>query len=103
MMFEAATDEDIKEEIGEYIEELVGEEPEALFLLGPGGTLEFIGKMLGIEKTLLGIDAVSRGQQVGTDLNEEGILKLFEKYNKYKLILSPIGAQGFVLGREICH
>ena len=99
MMFETASDEAIKEEIGEYIEELVGEEPDALFLLGPGGTLEFIGNMLGIEKTLLGIDAVSGGQRVGTDLNEEGILELFKQYNKYKLILSPIGAQGFVLGR----
>ena len=99
MMIEAASDEDIKDEIGEYIEELVSEEPDTLFLLGPGGTLEFIGNMLKVEKTLLGIDAVSGGQQVGKDLNEEGILKLFENYNKYKLILSPIGAQGFVLGR----
>lgn len=99
MMIEAASDEDIKEEIGEYIEELISEEPDTLFLLGPGGTLEFIGNMLGIEKTLLGIDAISNGQQVGTDLNEEGILKLFKNYNKIKLILSPIGSQGFVLGR----
>ncbi len=99
MMIEAASDEEIKEEIGEYIEELVSEEPDALFLLGPGGTLEFIGNMLGIEKTLLGIDAIAHGQQVGKDLNEEGLLKLFDNYNNIKLILSPIGSQGFVLGR----
>ncbi|MCK5024254.1 MAG: ATP-NAD kinase family protein [Thermoplasmata archaeon] len=99
MMIEAASDEAIKEEIGEYIEELISEEPDTLFLLGPGGTLEFISKMLGMEKTLLGIDAIAGGQQVGDDLNEEGILQLFEKYNKIKLILSPIGSQGFVLGR----
>ncbi len=99
MMIEAASDETIKEEIGEYIEELVSEQQDTLFLLGPGGTLEFIGNMLGIEKTLLGIDAIAGGQEVGTDLNEEGILKLFNEYNKIKLILSPIGSQGFVLGR----
>ena len=99
MMIEAASDEDIKEEIGEYIEELVSEEPDTLFLLGPGGTLEFIGNILGVQKTLLGIDAIAQGQQVGKDLNEEGFLKLFEDYNKIKLILSPIGSQGFVLGR----
>ena len=99
MMIEAASDEEIKEEIGEYIEELVSEEPDTLFLLGPGGTLEFIGNMLGMEKTLLGIDAISGDQQVGTDLNEEAIMKLFDEYNKIRLILSPIGAQGFVLGR----
>jgi len=65
MMIEAADDEAIKEEIGEYIEELVEEETDMLFLLGPGGTLEFIGRMLGVDKTLLGIDAFSGGKQVG--------------------------------------
>ena len=99
MMIEAASDDDIKEEIAEYIEELVSEEPDTLFLLGPGGTLEFIGNYLKAEKTLLGIDAIAQGQQVGKDLNEDGLLKLFDDYNNIKLILSPIGSQGFVLGR----
>jgi len=99
MMIEEASDEAIKEEIAEYVEELVDEQPDTLFLLGPGGTLEFIGSYLKVEKTLLGIDAIAGGQQVGKDLNEEGLLELFENYNKIKLILSPIGSQGFVLGR----
>ena len=36
---------------------------------------------------------------MGTDLNEQEILKLLKKYSKAKVILSPIGAQGFILGR----
>ncbi len=99
MMVSEAHDQDIKEEIAEYIEELVQEEPETLFLLGPGGTLEYIGSYLKIEKNLLGIDAISGGKQVGKDMNEEALLKILNKYNKIRLILSPIGAQGFVLGR----
>jgi predicted polyphosphate/ATP-dependent NAD kinase len=98
-MVSEASDADIIAEIGEYIEELTREEPETLFLLGPGGTLEAIGNMLGMDKTLLGVDAFSGGRQVGKDLNEAALLKLLDKYNKIQLILSPIGSQGFVLGR----
>ena len=98
-MVSEASDADIIAEIGEYIEELTKEEPETLFLLGPGGTLEAIGNMLGMDKTLLGVDAFAGGSQVGKDLNESSLLKLIDKYNKVKLILSPIGSQGFVLGR----
>jgi len=36
---------------------------------------------------------------VGRDLNEQALLELLPKYPKRRLILSPIGAQGFVLGR----
>ncbi|MDO9537038.1 MAG: ATP-NAD kinase family protein [Thermoplasmata archaeon] len=99
MMVTEASDSEILEEIGEYIQELVSENPDTLFILGPGGTTEAIGKMLGVDKTLLGIDAVVGDSQVGKDLNENGLLKLLDKYKNLKLILSPIGSQGFVLGR----
>ena len=52
-----------------------------------------------IKNTLLGIDAVYNKKNIGADLNEQKILKLLEKYPKTKLILSPIGSQGFILGR----
>ncbi len=99
LMVTEASDADIINEIAEYIEELTKEEPETLFILGPGGTTEAIAKYLGMDKTILGIDAFAAGSQVGKDLNEAAILKLTNKYNKIKLILSPIGSQGFVLGR----
>lgn len=99
MMVTEASDADILAEISEYIQELVHDEPETLFILGPGGTAEAIGKALGVEKTLLGIDAWIGGKQTGKDLNEQGLLKLLDIYNKVKLILSPIGSQGFILGR----
>ncbi|HEC95085.1 MAG TPA: ATP-NAD kinase, partial [Thermoplasmatales archaeon] len=40
-----------------------------------------------------------RKKLVGRDLNEQQLLSLLKKYEKVKLILSPIGAQGFILGR----
>ena len=47
----------------------------------------------------MGIDAVYRKKLVGKDLNENDLLDLLNRYEKTKLILSPIGAQGFILGR----
>ena len=75
------------------------ESSDFLYLFGSGGTIDYIAEKLGFENTLLGIDAVYDNKVVGKDINEEKILKLFEKYQKVKVILSPIGAQGFILGR----
>ena len=70
-----------------------------LYLLGPGGTIEYIAKKMQLDNTLLGIDAVYKKKLVGKDINEKKILKLLDKYQNAKVILSPIGAQGFILGR----
>jgi len=97
--FESISDNEIKDELAEHIKDEIEKNSDYLFLFGSGGTIDYITKKLGVKNTLLGIDAVYKKQSVGNDLNEEGILKLLEKYPKAKLILSPIGAQGFILGR----
>ncbi len=99
MMMDQVSEDGIKEEIAEYITEDIKDKPDTLFLLGPGSTVEFVARELNVGNTLLGIDAVVGGEVMGSDLNEEGILGLLKEYNEYRLILSPIGAQGFVLGR----
>jgi predicted polyphosphate/ATP-dependent NAD kinase len=86
-----------KQEIAAYIVE--GMDPETLYLLGPGTTLRAIADALGLDKTLLGIDAVHAGVLVGRDLNERGILELLESYGKSRIIVTPIGGNGFILGR----
>lgn len=96
--FESVSDEEMKEQIAEHIIEMM-EKDDSLFILGSGSTLYKIGEKLGIEKTLLGIDAVHEMKLVGKDLDEKGILDLLNGYQKAKIILSPIGAQGFILGR----
>jgi predicted polyphosphate/ATP-dependent NAD kinase len=99
MLVTEATEAEVKEEIADYLLEEIEASPDELFLLGPGSTVQSIGHVLGIDKTLLGVDAVVDGQIVGKDLNERGILELFERFPRRALIVSPIGAQGFVLGR----
>ena len=97
--FESVSDNAIKDEIAEHIKDEIKDNAEFLYLFGSGGTIDYIAEKLGFKNTLLGIDAVYSNKVVGNDLNEEEILKLLDKYPRAKVILSPIGAQGFILGR----
>lgn len=86
-----------KEEIAEYLVDEMDDE--TLYLLGPGTTVKAITDELDLPKTLLGVDAVVAGQLVEKDLNERGILCLFERYQQRKIIVTPIGGNGFIFGR----
>ena len=96
----AGVEEDaVKEDIAAHLGEEIDARPEALLLLGPGSTVQAVGRALHVDKTLLGIDAIVHGKIAGKDLSERQILELLARFGERKLILSPIGAQGFVLGR----
>ncbi len=86
-----------KEEIGEYVVDNM--EKDVLYIIGAGTTTAKIAEKMGCPKTLLGVDAYYNGRPVTLDLDEKGILKLMERYPKVKLIVTPIGSQGFVFGR----
>jgi predicted polyphosphate/ATP-dependent NAD kinase len=96
----AGADEDaVKDDIAAHLREAIEAKPGTLFLLGPGSTVQAVGRALHIDKTLLGIDAVAEGKIVARDLAERQILDLLGRYPDRRLVLSPIGAQGFLLGR----
>ena len=97
--FESVSDDEIKDELSDHIIDEIEKNKDVLYLFGSGGTIDYIAKKIGVKNTLLGIDAVYNKKLISKDLNEEGILRLLSKYKKAKVILSPIGAQGFILGR----
>jgi predicted polyphosphate/ATP-dependent NAD kinase len=97
--FESVSDEEVKDELAEHINDELEKHPDWLFLFCAGGTIDYIAKKLNIQHTLLGIDAIYKKQILVKDVNEEQILTLLKKYPKTKILLSPIGAQGFILGR----
>jgi predicted polyphosphate/ATP-dependent NAD kinase len=99
LMIESASDDEVKEDIAAFVKEEIEEAPEVMFILGPGSTMSTVGESLGVETTLLGIDAVLEGRVLANDLNEKQLLELLDKYPDARLLLSPIGNQGFVLGR----
>ncbi|MEK6988096.1 MAG: ATP-NAD kinase family protein [Candidatus Thermoplasmatota archaeon] len=99
MMFAEVSEAAVRGELVEHFRELFEEEPDTLFLLGPGSTLESIAHGLSLEKTLLGIDAILGGKTIAKDLTEKGLLALLDRHPRATLVVSPIGAQGFILGR----
>jgi predicted polyphosphate/ATP-dependent NAD kinase len=73
--------------------------PDTLYILGAGTTTEAIARQLGVSKTLLGVDVVKNGKLVARDADEQTLLALTKKEKEVRIIASPIGAQGFILGR----
>ncbi|UCD91675.1 MAG: ATP-NAD kinase family protein [Methanobacteriota archaeon] len=96
---EAVGEDAIKEEIAESIVEDMEDEPDTLFILGSGSTVGAVSQELGIEFSLLGVDTVVNKELIAKDVNESKLLSLLDQYPKVRLVISPIGAQGFILGR----
>ncbi len=90
-------DDEEKEELGEYFQVLL--EWGTLYILGPGTTLQSMAKVMGEEKTLLGVDVLLDRHIIAKDLDERALLKLLEMHENVKVVVTPIGSQGFILGR----
>jgi len=73
------------------------------YILGPGSTVERIAKRLGVNKSLLGVDVVKgNGTTLRLDVDEAALMNLIGKNSlksSTKIIISPIGGQGFLFGR----
>jgi predicted polyphosphate/ATP-dependent NAD kinase len=79
-----------------------------LYIVGPGTTTRAIVEELGLEKPLLGVDVVVREREgeggisqarlVAADANEAALLELLEGHGA-KIIVTPIGGQGYLFGR----
>lgn len=74
-----------------------------LYVLGPGTTVAAVAERLDVAKTLVGVDvveAVDAGsvRSAGVDVGERELLELIEG-REAALIVTPIGGQGFILGR----
>jgi predicted polyphosphate/ATP-dependent NAD kinase len=73
-------------------------DPRRVYVLGPGTTTRRVMRHLGLEKTLLGVDAVRAGRLVGADLGERELLALLDG-QAATLLVGVVGGQGFLLGR----
>ena len=74
-------------------------EPDMLCILGPGGTVYEVMRVLGIRKTKLGVDLALNGRIIARDVGEKEIIEALNKFRKACIIVTPIGGQGFIFGR----
>jgi len=89
-------DEDEIEGISNYLKEIML--PNLIYIVGPGSTTYNVFKKIGIEKTLLGVDVIKNYEIIKRDANEKEILNLINN-ERSKIIVTPIGGQGFLFGR----
>jgi len=97
MTYHSGSAQDEREELGQYVSESI--EEGIMYIMGPGSTTESVAKSMGLKKTLLGVDIYKDCDILAEDVSESKILELLGLHRYARIIVSPIGAQGFILGR----
>lgn len=69
-----------------------------LYVLAPGTTVKAIADMLGVEKTLLGVDVIRDTRVLAKDVDERRLLELIRDHPT-KIVVTPIGGQAYIFGR----
>lgn len=88
----------------EYVQESVAlqviddMEDEVFYVIGSGTTPMQILKELGLPYTILGVDIIKNKQLVAKDVNENQLLEILGD-NSFKLVVTPMGGQGYIFGR----
>lgn len=96
-LFEGQDEEIAKEGIAVFASEFMSDG--SLYIVGAGSTTAKIAEVMGLKKTLLGVDLIKNKKLIASDVNEKTILEHIKNEKSVKIIVSPIGAQGFVFGR----
>jgi predicted polyphosphate/ATP-dependent NAD kinase len=92
------SDELVLADIAAHIIEIIEDNPEHLFIMGSGSTVEFVMQELGIKNTLLGVDVIKNRQLLASDVTASELLTLTTNQS-CKLVLTLIGGQGHIIGR----
>ena len=107
---ERTSESDTIEGLAQHVKSLLSSDEDLMVIWGSGGTLRRIGEFCDQELTLLGIDIlgpVENGvRKLYSDLNEQQLLKIIAQHvdengepRQRLLLLSPMGGQGFLIGR----
>jgi predicted polyphosphate/ATP-dependent NAD kinase len=69
-----------------------------IYIVGPGTTTRTVADLLEQQKTLLGVDLFLDKKIIAQDVNEKQILEQIN-HRGAKIVITPIGGQGFIFGR----
>jgi predicted polyphosphate/ATP-dependent NAD kinase len=89
----------VQDAIARFVVEMLEREDYPVTVLGAGTTVEAVARGLGVPKTPLGIDVVRGRELMVVDATENDLLRVLTGEDEVRIVLSPIGAQGFLLGR----
>jgi predicted polyphosphate/ATP-dependent NAD kinase len=92
------SDELVLSDIAAYVIEMMEEQPERIFVMGSGSTVDFIMHAAGLENTLLGVDLVQNMEVIANDVSAQQLLALTENIPT-SLVITLIGGQGHIFGR----
>lgn len=92
------SDESSLNGIAHEIRDIMQKEEQYYYIFGPGTTIRSILEKNGLSKTLLGVDVVFNNEIYKMDTNA---VELYDLVNEYptKIVVAPIGGQGYVFGR----
>ena len=96
---ERASEDEVISGLANHITDMRTNDDNLMIIWGSGGTLKRIGSIIGLDTTLLGID-ISHQEKTYNDLNEQQLIDIISNHDGNKiLLLSPMGGQGFLIGR----
>ena len=98
------------EGLAHHVQTLLEDQPDLMVVWGSGGTLRRMGEHVNVELTLLGIDVqgpeINGIRTLHSDLNEQQLIEVLSGHVDEEgasrptlLLLSPMGGQGFLIGR----
>ena len=96
-IYSSDQEDEFKDQIALFASEFMRDG--SAYIIGAGTTTSRIADILGLEKTLLGVDVIKEGRVMIKDASEKDLLELLDRETRVMIIISPIGAQGFILGR----
>jgi NAD+ kinase len=85
------------EQLAAAVADDAGTDNGVAYVLGPGSTLDAVKTALDFDGTPLGVDVWRDGKLLARDAGESDILATLGDENR--IVVSPIGGQGFVFGR----
>ncbi len=91
-----STEEGQMEAIAAYLDDKL--EDDVYYAVGSGSCAKCLSRRLGLDYELLGVDVIRNRKLLAKDVTEEQLWQ-FAKDGGLRILVSPIGGQGFLFGR----
>lgn len=97
---ESVDEDEALDALSTDLEEQLMADPRPLVIWGTGGTVHRLMARIGLDGTLLGVDVSLGDDLLRSDVDESDLLELLEHHHgRVLMLLSPMGGQGFLIGR----